>query len=339
MHHRANCFDLIRHFAALLVLYSHHYTFSGKPEPVIAGWNSLGFLGLVMFFAISGYFMPASYTTSGNFMGFMAKRCRRIFPGMIVCAFLTIYVVCAAFGTGSAWAYIVSPAALQAFAAMVALKFQGSPGVFTDFIYPEAVNGSLWTLPIEFACYLLLGAALTFSNSMRTLLALFIGCVGATLAIGHTHLEASFYSVSVVYLALLGIAFSGGALLSATQARWWPYRALMGLTSLALPLVFQGSPDLLVVGLVCFTVLTVVIGVSFKDRLIRGRFDLSYGIYIYAFPIQQLVINRVTNDFWPSMAVSTVLTVAAGYLSFRYVENPFLRRKRREPVYAVPVAT
>ncbi|MCK1305760.1 hypothetical protein [Bradyrhizobium sp. 45] len=71
--------------------------------------------------------------------------------------------------------------------------------------------------------------------------------------------------------------------------------------------------------------LTIVIGTSFGDRLILGRFDISYGVYIYAFPIQQIVINRLVEGFWSSMLVSAVLTTLAGILSYYLVERRFLR--------------
>lgn len=78
---------------------------------------------------------------------------------------------------------------------------------------------------------------------------------------------------------------------------------------------------------ITFTV--AVIGESFSEKLINGKFDISYGLYIYGFPIQQIVINAVTHRFWLGMAISALLAVAAGYLSYRFVEKPFLRRSHK----------
>jgi len=81
MKHRENSFDLVRHFAAILVFYSHHYALSNRPEPTFPGWDTYGFVAVVIFFTISGYFMPTSFNNSKNFIEFMGKRCRRIFLG------------------------------------------------------------------------------------------------------------------------------------------------------------------------------------------------------------------------------------------------------------------
>src|ERR1700743_3700077 len=92
-----NCFDPIRHFAAFLVLFSHHFALSGRPEPAFPSWDTLGFVAVAIFFATSGFFMPQSYASSGNFLAFLAKRCRRIFPGLLVCCFIMVYVIGAVF--------------------------------------------------------------------------------------------------------------------------------------------------------------------------------------------------------------------------------------------------
>lgn len=93
MQDRHNSFDIIRHFAAYLVLYSHHFALSGLAEPTVPSWDTYGFVAVAIFFSISGYFMPRSYISSGGFMPFMVKRCRRIFPGLIFCSFIMVYVI------------------------------------------------------------------------------------------------------------------------------------------------------------------------------------------------------------------------------------------------------
>jgi len=75
-----------------------------------------------------------------------------------------------------------------------------------------------------------------------------------------------------------------------------------------------------------FTIITIFIGVTFSDALIKGRFDYSYGIYIYAFPVQQLCINTLNIGFYTSMILSAVVTIALASLSWHFVEKRFLFR-------------
>jgi len=93
--------------------------------------------------------------------------------------------------------------------------------------------------------------------------------------------------------------------------------------------LMPGKLEYSVLGTLGITFAVAVIGESFSEKLVNGKFDISYGLYIYGFPIQQIVINEVTHRFWLGMAISVLLAMVAGYLSYRFVEKPFLRRSRR----------
>jgi peptidoglycan/LPS O-acetylase OafA/YrhL len=326
MSNRNNAFDLIRHFAALLVLFSHHFALSKLPEPMFLGWQAYGFVGVVIFFSISGFVMPASFHNSPDFIGFMGKRFRRIFPGLIVCTFIINYVIGPLFTNESAIHYLKQPSTFENFLKWSVFIGEPIPGVFSDFLRPNEIDGSLWTLPVEFMCYVIFGIVLSFSKTTKAVLVLFIASCIATAAFSHSGANYWFFSVPMDYLALQGIAFTMGALMSMTYPSWSRARIPIALLSIAGIVLFRHRPEMPIIGTACLAVLTIVIGTSFKDKIIRGRFDISYGMYIYAFLIQQLVINLTKAGFWPSMAISIALTILAGYLSYRYVEKPFLRK-------------
>lgn len=324
MGNRTNAFDLIRHFAALLVLYSHHFALSRLAEPTLFHWDTFGFVAVVIFFAISGYFMPASFTRSGNFAVFMAKRCRRIFPGLIVCSLLMAYLIGGLFTPESTLSYLFSFSTFKT--SILYVSFMGGPipGVFSDFLCKDAINGSLWTLPVEFASYIIIAVVLSYMNSWKSVLPLLFSCVVITMILAKTGKNYGFYSIPLNYLALFGIAFTAGALMSMTQEHWYVHRIYLASAAIILLIVLQGRPEMQVLGTLSLAALTILIGVSFQDKWINGRFDLSYGIYIYAFPIQQMVINLLTQHFWFSMAISVLLTIGVAYLSYHFVERPFL---------------
>lgn len=325
MKNRENAFDLIRHFAACLVLYSHHYALSGFPEPTFPHWDSYGFVAVAIFFAISGYFMPASFTNSGDFLTYMEKRCRRIFPGLIVCSFIMCYVIGSIFTPEPFFKYITDLSTLKTGVLFSAFIGRPIPGVFSDFIFKDAINGSLWTLPVEFLSYIILGIALCYSNTWKPVFMLFMAsAVTTTLIFSHKMADFSFYAVPISFLAIFGVAFTTGSLMSMTKKHWFRLRWHFAVISVVFLIIFQGRPEMSVLGTMSLAVLTIVIGVSFRDKLINGKFDISYGIYIYAFPIQQIVINRVTHQFWISMLLAFLFTFIAAYLSYRFVEKPFL---------------
>src|SRR5262249_43971612 len=153
---------------ALLVLFSHNFPLSGRTEPTVPGWDTFGFVAVAIFFAISGFFMPQSYDSAGNFMAFMAKRCRRIFPGLIVCCFLMVYVIGTIFTETSLFAYLFDRVQFRTFLMFSTFGGRPIPTVFSDFIFKDAINGSLWTLQVEFGWYIVIGSALAMWPSWKT---------------------------------------------------------------------------------------------------------------------------------------------------------------------------
>lgn len=323
---RKNSFDLIRHFAAVLVLFSHHYALSKLPEPVFLHWDTYGTVAVVIFFCVSGYFMPASFNNSNSFMHYMRKRCYRIFPGLVVCSFFMCYLIGSFFTSESVFVYLFSPSTLQN-SLMYSIFFRPKiADVFSDFLYSGAVNGSLWTLPIEFSFYIVLGMALTIKNTWQFILTGLVSSIIISLTV--THFSDEYPVIAALhlhYVALFAVAFSGGSLMSMTHKYWFSYRFYLMSIAFA-SLALSNSPVLIAISL---TILTITLGVSITDKVINGRFDISYGIYIYAFPIQQIIINRVTQDFWTGLILATFFTCFAAFLSYHFVEKPFLSLKNR----------
>jgi len=65
--------------------------------------------------------------------------------------------------------------------------------------------------------------------------------------------------------------------------------------------------------------------------------DYSYGMYLYAFPIQQLlVLWFAAGRPLVLFGLATPLTFAAAVLSWRLVERPFLRRKHPQVIQLPP---
>lgn len=148
----SNGFDVLRLIAAAMVIWGHAYPITGHVSPG-AFSNGVQTIGVKIFFVISGFLITGSWISDPDPARYARKRALRIMPGLIVICVLTVFGLGAAttslpladyFGARETWRYFWN----------VALNPQyGLPGVFHDTIYGPAVNGSLWSLPVEVAMY------------------------------------------------------------------------------------------------------------------------------------------------------------------------------------------
>jgi hypothetical protein len=156
--HAANNFDLLRLFAALLVLWSHAHTLAGRPEPLLLSWATLGPVGVFIFFVISGYLVSISWNADPNIGRFLARRLLRLIPALIVVILLSMFVLGPLVTTLPLADYFSHPHFSLYLLNIVLHPVYSLPGVFEHMRVPYAVNGSLWSLPVEFLMYLVLAA-------------------------------------------------------------------------------------------------------------------------------------------------------------------------------------
>jgi len=322
---RNNSFDLIRHLAALAVLFSHQFALSGLPEPTV-GLTSLGGLGVMVFFAISGFLITASWNRSNSLSEYLSKRIRRIFPALIVCCIIMIYIIAPIFSSRSASSYIFSMDSLEGFFSYALLQFR-YPFISdfgADYIFKNAINGSLWTLKFEFFDYILISMILISKKHMviKTVFILIASIV--VFKLSGVVFERDYY---IYRAAMTTIPFTVGAIIYAsgvTRMKFWWLSLPVSTTVIIAACHFKEYASFQI----GVSILTLYVGTVFKDTLINGRFDISYGIYIYAFPIQQLVINELKMNFIFSLLLCLLLTLIAGILSWEYVEKPFIKKQK-----------
>jgi peptidoglycan/LPS O-acetylase OafA/YrhL len=179
-----NTFDFVRLFAASLVVWSHQYALMGLPEPMVKVLgHSFGGLGVLIFFAISGYLNTLSVVRHKSMLTFLIRRGLRIYPGLAVCVLFTVTL--GAFVVPNIKPYFNYQ--LLSFIGKNITLFFGdkagvSEGVFIGNSYPNALNGSLWTLAYEVKMYVLLAicfAAFRFKpNVLLVILACGISLIG-----------------------------------------------------------------------------------------------------------------------------------------------------------------
>ena len=295
-------FDVMRLVAALLVVVSHTFPLSGEPALRIRGVEDLGALGVSIFFVISGYLVTASYRRDPK--TYLVKRLLRIEPGLI--ASLAVTVALLAFVTTAPPAEYWREAGLYVLRnALLYPATYDLPGVFETAPVAGVVNGVLWTLRLEFTFYLLL---MLIRADLRIMAGLVVLCAAAWLAMTLTTPGwADERATRVAFLvARNGLLFFAGAVLQVTQ---WKVPIWLGAAS-AVAFPFAGP----------LALPTAVIGLSRPGKLPA---DLSYGVYIYAFPLQQAL--AVAGQLNVVTAILAVVPFAA--LSWYLVERPALAFK------------
>lgn len=349
---RANSVNALRLGLAGLVLLSHTLTLSGGSDPLgefTGGVVDLGTVAVDGFFALSGFLIARSFVTSPSVGRFLWRRALRILPGFWVCLIVTAAVVLpvahllqygtlAGFpvaGPESALSYLVTNAGLYIDQFTVRGLFGG-----------RAVNGSLYTLFYEFACYLGVAVAgvLGLVRRRRGVL-LAVGVLLTLAAAADLVLDGALTGDSVVrWLFLrLGLMFVAGVVLYQWADRVPLRPAAAGAAALllvgALAAAAAAGPDprsraaYLALAPAAIAYLILFVGARRGLRRVGSRRDLSYGLYIYAWPVQVTLLLVGAAD-WP---VAVYLVAAAGaslalaLLSWVAVESPALALKSWTP--------
>ena len=339
--HHHNNLTALRWFAACLVLYGHAHAFLGLPEVLFMQIVPMGLLGVYIFFAISGYLVAQSWSRDPHVLRFMAKRALRIFPGLVVCTLLSVLVLGPLLTSLDANAYWQNEHTLGYLSNIALYISYHLPGVFANNAWPHAVNGSLWSLPVEFFMYLLLaliglvGAMVQAALNIQRATAWLVGGMSllfialAALWALPTQEAMVVYRTDLRHIPMCGVYFMVGASLYCFQ---WEKHFTLSNVLLALVAWLSLSHRTQWFAMASWLVLPfVVMAFGLARHPWLGRMhtrDYSYGIYIYAFPVQQTVAS-----FWPQMPLPAyllstfVITVALAAISWHFVEKPALKLK------------
>jgi peptidoglycan/LPS O-acetylase OafA/YrhL len=338
---RRNSLNALRLLLAALVIVSHSWPLSGhNPEPEWGGAN-LGTWAVFGFFAISGFLITRSRLSGRSTYDFYRARVLRIFPGFLV-ALLVVALGFAplsqVFDPAASW----HPLSSVTFVLRNLLLYPpllGQPGIvhtLSGTPFPGLWDGSLWTLFWEACCYVAIGLAVSFVARKRVpilVIGLFVLLTLVSLA-GAFGLVALPELVGRVIPML--IAFAAGSLLFLFGDR---FRANLLTAGIALiVLVVVGLLGLVPqLGTLPLAYLLLTLGNVLPFHGVGRSFDISYGVYIYAWPVQQ----TLALAFHPQLPVplfillSFVGTIPLAFLSCWLIERPALALKRR-PARSVP---
>lgn len=341
---RANNLTLIRLLLALLVIFGHSWPLTGTPgtDPLTATLDEAMWRGRVAvdgFFAISGFLVAGSFERQG-IVGFAVARVLRIYPGLFVCIGLSVFGLGLLETTLPASDYLLSPQTHRYLLnATLIPQFEWSlPGVFADHPY-KALNGSLWSLKPEVTCYLvlaLLGLAGIFKSKSAVLTVCMTLLVAGSLAFKKFPIIGAHpdWALPMGYfiLGVLAWTYRGVILLQ-------PRFALAAAAGfIAINCIPVASGVYHPVFAICFFYLILYAAFAMPhvdaDKL-PG--DLSYGLYIYAFPCQQIVYWNGQGPYTNAL-IATALTGALAAMSWYLVERPALSLKKAVAVQKARLA-
>lgn len=327
---RDNNLNLLRMIAASAVLVSHSVPIAlggHVPEPLeeLTG-HSLGWLAVAVFFVISGFLISRSYDRSARLAHWFAARAFRLFPALLVVLLLTVLVLGPAVTALPLVDYFTARGTLTYVPRNLSLAFlqYPLPGVFADNPFPRAINGSLWTLVYEVACYggvLLAGLAGLFRRrrAFAAVLALYLVGYGLVLAGEPWHGAMARLHV----LAKLSFPFALGMAAYAWRERLvLDGRFALLLWALCVPAWFTPLFTQVFIAAIAYASLWLAY-VPKGAMLAYNRLgDYSYGVYLYAFPVQQLMAHLVPGQGWAmNIALSLPVTLGCAVVSWHALEK------------------
>ena len=316
--------NAIRLCLAMLVLFSHSFVLLGLPQPQLLGWD-LGSHAVHAFFAVSGFLIVGSYMRRPNIVQFAVNRSLRILPALLV-------------------AYVFGRMLFEWY------------GQYSENPLPFRRNNSLWTIPWEITCY----AVCAFAGAIGLLHRDRYNVIFAFVWIMvFAHLGSELEDYALIMPMLL--SFLTGGFIAVYEADFnMPLAAGISVSVLAglladgwlgvLPRALYFVPDLSKSDVATIQRWPVVISMAFcviylgkhaPPRLVL-REDYSYGVYLFAWPVQQVVVatslslGSALNPYSLSLAAA-LLTFCIAALSWHLIEKPALRLKKRGTVGRCPL--
>lgn len=322
---KSNNLQLMKFLAAIMVICSHAFPIvegNIKNEPLYrltGGQLSFGGLAVAIFFLSAGFFIASSVEKKRTAKAYFTARCLRIFPllwivviaSILLGAVVTSYTAVTYWSDKRTWLYLLNG---------LLIPVHNLPGVFENNSYLPTVNGALWTLPVEFACYI--ACFLCYKLQLLQPKFYWIYMIPASvIAFGLLLVEGRCPFLMQIYrpcfLFIIGMGYWIYREKIVLNFKWIPIGALLLVLSFVFHLANVGM-------FVIFPYLCMLIwfcGIQVPEKLnVVG--DMSYGIYLCGFPIQQLLSFLYGKELSIEchMLLGIVIACVVGFLLMK-IEN------------------
>ena len=330
---RENNFDLLRILAALLVMMGHMYSLIGIAAPTLL-FSQLHSLGIIIFFVIGGYLISCSWENDRNYFRYLLKRVLRIIPALVVYVIFAACVVGPLVTDLPVREYFSNPLFINYFK-NIRLEVQYVlPGVFTGNPMP-AVNGSLWSLPVEFLMYLIIPLLCEIGKkgkgAVHVGLTLGICILAFCRAVFFPEWHYVIYGMDLAQVINIVPYYFLGSMIATLKVDKNVWNMNWAIVILVIAQGIQGFAASYILGyiLIPYVVFSIAFGMeplSAKIPIIR-KFEISYGLYLYGFLVQQVVIMYASRfgislSMSEYIVISVLFTTVLALLSQYFIEKP-----------------
>lgn len=331
-----NNYDFLRVFAALCITFTHSYNLLLKTdeEPLMklsTNRFDFSFIGLVIFFSISGYLISKSAVTSSSFKNYIWKRFLRIQPMLILVCILSVFLLGPVFSSLSLTDYFKNKGTFTYFRNIIpifGIQFT-LPQVFLENTAESGINGSLWTLILEERLYLILGLLFLFKSNGRKSMLFLVLILNILYALHYAYFDETlikYLSGNNVFYALIFLNSSTLFLLKIDFLKYSKsFLIFIGIVILLILSVFSTLEKTIQIISIPFLVIMIAHLKGFTNR--AGMYgDFTYGIYAFSFPVQQMLIASKLKVNYPlTLYIFTLLIVVPiAILTWHFMEKKLL---------------
>jgi peptidoglycan/LPS O-acetylase OafA/YrhL len=329
------------------VIVGHAFAINGVRQPFFLG-VPLAAYGVIIFFSISGYLVSTSWLNDPNPARFFAKRSLRIFPGLIAVVLFSAFVLGPVASTLGASDYFANLDTYRYLRNIFLYVIYYLPGVFEHSPIANATNGSLWSLPAEFFMYLVTPTLMVLAGRSK---AAAFAVFAVLTAAGSIYLQYSFtgerpviYGTEVRAALAMACYFSAGVVFAILEKKI-PFGIEYAVIAFLLYAWTAVSGAHYLASIVAtFAVPYILITIGRQSAPVlssAGRYgDFSYGLYLYAFPIQQFLQLKLPGmPLFGHIGLAFLFTIPCAALSWHLIEKKALGFKPRSFATALPAGT
>lgn len=330
---RDNNLDLIRFLAALSVILCHAFPLTlgeGVPDPLSSLTDdqlSFGSLAVGIFFLYGGFLICKSMCRLKTAKEYFKARILRIFPLLMVVTAVLTFVIGPILTELPVLEYFKNTETYRYLLNGILILQHNLPGVFVHNIYGQAVNGPLWTLPIEFLCYIMCFVLyklkfLTQKNMKWAVILFSAGCIGVKIISGRMPALAPM-------IRPMGLFFAG--------ILYYVYRDKINMRVTWCGAAFIGMIVSMIFGIFPYTVFLFFpyfffyVGYAVKKKFsnFAKHGEISYGMYLCAWPVQQILCQISDNKMSPyvNFLITVPIAVILGFICCKAVEEPIAKSR------------